>query len=251
MKQSKWIIRSSEKCANSSSLRLFCFPFAGGGASAYSSWASALSPSIEVCAVQIPGRENRIGEPIFTELPSLVDAIYEELSDWFDVPYAFFGHSMGAKIAFELAYRLVSNRRPEPRCLFFSSSRPPHIEEPQLRHMLSDEQFMAELCNLSDANARIMQSQALLEMFRPILRADFTMDETYRFDADYCFKIPMVVFGGEGDVDIAPSELAAWRDCSSGVFHLQMFSGDHLFIRSCEKEVLGTISAFLNTVTKV
>ena len=253
MNASKWIVRSPNGRPRPSAVRLFCFPYAGGGASSYRSWASTLGPGFDVCAVQLPGRETRISESGFTKLPELVDAMYEALHGWFDVPYAFFGHSMGAKIAFELTYRLYTNGRPMPRCVFFSASRPPHVREPRIRHTMTDERFLAELCSLSPDNDKMAKSPMLFEVFGPTLRADFAMDETYVFEGDYRVDVPVAIFGGETDSDIEEHELAAWKELSAGPCHFEMFPGDHLFFQTCEvsqRELLNAIADFVRCPTR-
>src|SRR5579884_4085328 len=117
MSTSPWIKRANPQAR----CRLFCFPYAGGGASIYHAWSRSLPAEIDVCAVQLPGRENRIGEPLFTSLPLLIDALAHELAPFFDKPFVFFGHSMGALISFELARCLRSRRQPEPAQLFVSA----------------------------------------------------------------------------------------------------------------------------------
>ena len=117
-------------------LRLFCFPYAGGGASIFRQWPENTPEGIEVCPVQLPGRENRIAESLFTRLSPLVDAMIEALDPYFDVPFTFFGYSIGAKIAFELARELRKKKGVHPLYLFVSGSRPSHIPEPRPLHLL-------------------------------------------------------------------------------------------------------------------
>jgi medium-chain acyl-[acyl-carrier-protein] hydrolase len=130
-------------------LRLFCFPYAGGGASIFRQWSDEMSEGVEVCPVQLPGRENRITEPPFTRLSLLVDAMAKNLDPYFDVPFAFFGHSIGAKIAFELVRDLRRKKGVEPVHLFVSGSRPPHIPEPRPLHLLPEHDFVRELRRFS------------------------------------------------------------------------------------------------------
>jgi surfactin synthase thioesterase subunit len=117
-------------------LRLFCFPYAGGGASIFRQWQENIPEGIQICAVQLPGRENRITEPPFTRLSLLVDAMVEAFGPYFDVPFAFFGHSIWAKIAFELVRELRRKKGVQLVHLFVSGSRPPHIPEPRPLHLL-------------------------------------------------------------------------------------------------------------------
>ena len=134
---------------------------------------------VEVCLVQLPGRENLITERRFTSLLPLINAIAEALGPYFNLPFAFFGHSMGAKTAFELARKLRRKKGVQPVHLFVSGSRPPHIPEPRPLHLLPEQEFTKELRRFSGTPESVMQSRDLMEMYLPILRADFSIDETY------------------------------------------------------------------------
>src|SRR5688500_10299004 len=135
--QSAWIVRTKEQPQQ----RLFCFPYAGGGASIYRKWARNSPPAIEVCPVQLPARENRLLEPSYTQILQLVPELARELEPYSDQPFAFFGHSMGALIAFELAHYLRRHGLPEPEQLFFSAHRAPHLPRRSSNlHLMPDQE---------------------------------------------------------------------------------------------------------------
>jgi len=138
-------------------LRLFCFPYAGGGASAYRSWAAPLPDEIEVCAIQLPGRENRLREPLFTRLAPLVETLAGALEPSFDIPFAFFGHSMGALIAFELA-RFIRRRSQITPVHFFASARlAPHVvDSASPAHRLPEATFVAQIRGLQGTSAAVL-----------------------------------------------------------------------------------------------
>ena len=128
MRNDVWIKRSGhypQTC-----FRLFCFPYAGGGASIFRTWPERLPPDIEVCAIQLPGREDRFGEPTFENLSSVIDVLADVLCPYTDFPFAFFGHSLGALISFELTRRLRRQKTPCPMQLFVSGHRAPQIPDP-------------------------------------------------------------------------------------------------------------------------
>src|SRR5262245_25071207 len=130
-------------------IRLFCFPYAGGGASVFRGWANGLPGSVEVCPVQIPGRETRFREPAFTRLPLLIEAVAESLGPHLDRPFALFGHSLGALVAFELARHLQRERGPEPVHLFVSGCGAPQTRgQETLLHTLPAAEFRRELQRL-------------------------------------------------------------------------------------------------------
>lgn len=238
-----WLILGKPK--RRTRLRLFCFPYAGGGAAIFRQWQENIPEGVQICAVQLPGRENRITDPPFTKLAPLVDAIAKALDPYFDLPFAFFGHSIGAKIAFELARELRRKNGVQPVHLFVSGSRPPHIPEPRPLHLLSEHEFIKELRRYSGTPEAVMQSRDLMEMYLPILRADFSIDETYIYYEDDPFDCPITAFGGSEDKEANREELDAWRQHTLGPFTLQMFQGDHFFLKSSQSLLLDSISRAL------
>ena len=130
-------------------MRLFCFPYAGGGASLYQMWTHSMPAEIEICAVQLPGRENRLREKPCSQLERLVEMLGQELNPYFDLPFAFFGHSMGALISFELVRHLRRNENSIPVHLFVSGCRSPHLPAEQApMHNLALPDLLTELRNL-------------------------------------------------------------------------------------------------------
>ena len=238
-----WVIMGKRN--RKTRLRLFCFPYAGGGASIFRQWQESMPEGVEVCAVQLPGRENRVTEPPFTRLSLLVDAMVKNLDPYFDVPFAFFGHSIGAKIAFELARELRKKKGVQPVHLFVSGSRPPHIPEPRPLHLLPEHEFIKELRRFSGTPEAVMQSRDLMEMYLPILRADFAVDETYVYSENNPVDCPISAFGGCDDSEANREELDAWQRHTKGNFTLQMFQGDHFFIKNSQSLLLHSISQIL------
>lgn len=235
MQKTPWIIRNAS--APDSAIRLFCFPYAGGGASVFRQWQSNFPDWIEICPVQLPGRENRISEPLITNLDKLADVASAELAPYFDLPFAFYGHSIGARIAFEVTRNLRRKSGIRPCCLIVSGSRAPHIPEPNPLHHLPDNEFINELRRFSGTPEAVLQSKELMEMFLPILRADFSVDETYVYSEDIALDCPVFVFGGTEDVEAKTEELEAWADHTSEEFSLEMIRGDHFFLQT-ERELL-------------
>jgi medium-chain acyl-[acyl-carrier-protein] hydrolase len=225
-------------------LRLFCFPHAGGGASLFRRWANQLPGEIEVCAVQLPGRENRLAEPPFTRMPLLIGSLVHALDPYLqEKPYAFFGHSMGGFISFELARYLYKHYHTGPLKLFVAAQRAPQLpdREPPV-HALPDKEFIEELRDLNGTPAEILQNAEVLEVTLPLLRADFAICETYQYIAGEPLLCPISAFGGLDDEKISRADLAAWRAQTRAPFTLRMFSGDHFFINNNQRELLQAIS---------
>ncbi|WP_028319415.1 thioesterase II family protein [Desulfobulbus elongatus] len=218
--------------------RLFCFPYAGGGASIFRQWQEKMPPGVQVCGVQLPGRENRITEAPCTDLLLLVERIFAGLRPLMDRPFAFFGHSLGAKLAFELARLLRKRSQPQPRHLFIAGSRAPHLREPRPLHHLPEHLFIEELRRYAATPDVLLENRELMAFYLPLLRADFTVDETYVHSAGTPLQCPLTVYGGLDDREVAPGELEAWQQHSTGAFCCRMFAGNHFFIKSAQDLVL-------------
>jgi medium-chain acyl-[acyl-carrier-protein] hydrolase len=196
-----------------------------------------------VCAVQLPGRENRLFEPPVADLPSLIELLAEVLSPSLSMPYAFFGHSMGALISFELARYLAEQACLVPAHLFISAHRAPQL--PGRRsplHTLSDAALLQELQRFQGASAAAFAEDELMALMLPALRADFRLCETYKYTPGPPLACPISVFGGRNDRDIGYAELAAWRGQTSQGFALRLLPGDHFFLHRQRAALLQAIS---------
>ena len=214
-------------------MRLFCFSYSGAGANIFYQWANTLPPAIEVCAVQYPGRGTRMSEPPIVRMPELMDALSPLLQAYFDKPFAFFGHSLGAVVAFELARRLRSDYDMLPVHLIVSGHSAPQIPDrrPPI-HALPDEAFIAELRKLNGTPDQVLENKELLSLLIPILRADFELSETYVYRPEAPLATPLAAFGGLGDPFINREELEAWREHTTAEFRVRMFPGDHFYLNA-------------------
>lgn len=225
-------------------LRLFCFPYAGGGASVFRLWPEELPEGIEVCAVQLPGRESRWREEAFRRVDPLADAATEALSDRLGGSFAFFGHSMGAILAFEVARRLCRRGAPGPRHLFVSGRPAPRVEDtdPPIRDLPRDE-FIDAVRAYSGTPEEVLQNEELMELVEPLLRADFSVSETYEYRPDpEPLAVPITVFGGLQDEEVSPEDLEAWRLETRGEFRKHLLEGGHFFLHEKREEVLRVVS---------
>ena len=215
-----------------SRLRLFCLPYAGAGALIFHKWSDALPRDIEVCPIQLPGRGTRLTEPPFTKLPGLIEALARVLVPLLDKPFAFFGHSLGALIGFELARQIRRQHGLHPVRLFVSAGRAPQIpHRTQPIHTLPDNEFLTELRRLNGTPRELLDHEELMEVMLPIVRADFALYETYLYSAEPPLNCPISAFGGLQDRRISASDLEAWRSQTSASFSLRMFPGDHFFLK--------------------
>ncbi|WKD33859.1 thioesterase II family protein [Streptomyces xanthophaeus] len=209
--------------------RLFVFPHAGAGASSYQ-LAGHFPDSVEVCSVQLPGRENRFAEPCLLSVDAVVDELAPLIAGRSELPFAFFGHSMGAQLAFAVAHRLRDTGARLPARLFLSAMRAPQVPDRDQLHALPDADLLERLGRAELAGL----DPELQELLLPMMRADLTVSETYAPSYEVPLPCPFTVLGGSGDETVRAAELAAWRDHTTGGFDLRMFPGDHLYVRGAE-----------------
>lgn len=224
-------------------LRLFAFPYAGGTALTYRAWPLGLPPDVELCTIQLPGHGNRLHEPLFDRLAPLIDDFVPKLIEHLDKPFVFFGHSMGALLAFETARRLRKDYARLPKLLFISGHRPAQTRDPNIRTFdLPEPEFIEELRRLDGTPSEVLDHPELLEMMIPILRADFAIAQTYTCVDEPPLECDLTAFGGISDVTVTREHLEVWRTHTSGNFKLRMFLGNHFYLNSARTSLLQTIA---------
>lgn len=211
-------------------LRLFCFAYAGGSAWAFRTWAEQLPETIEVCAIELPGRGKRMLEPALTELSTLLQALGPVLLPYVDLPFVCFGHSLGALVAFELCRWLRRTVQLSPQYLWVSAARAPHLsaDRPAM-HTLPQAELIAELRRYNGTPASVLNNTELMELMLPTLRADFTVLETYRHQPDAPLSCPITGFWGTQDNIVSQTQVIAWQRHTTS-FTLEEILGDHFFI---------------------
>ena len=239
-----WLIR---KQANPNAhIRLFCFPYAGGGASVFQNWLNYCPKQVELWAIQLPGRETRLQETAITSLKSLINRLIPILTPYLDQPYAFFGHSMGSLISFELTRELAKTRQNLPQHLFMSGFRAPQIVNPDLPiHRLGDEQFLTALGHFQGTPETLLKNPDLMAAFLPILRADFKLLETYSYQQGQPLNCPITVFGGHNDAKVSADQLQQWQLQTNQDFVLHTLPGGHFFINQHTEKIMKIIGQSL------
>jgi surfactin synthase thioesterase subunit len=237
---SRWV-KGLRENPEADTIRLFCFPFAGGGASAYTGWTAYFPHNIRVCPIQYPGREDRWGEPGFDTLESLVETMADDLAPHWHGRFAFLGHSFGALVAFELARVLHRRGLTTPARLFISAVRAPQLPPKESIHELPEQDFLDKLCEFNGMPDAVMQSPELLLVVLPIIRKDFRLFEQYRFQSAEPIPIPISVFGGLKDENVPVADLLAWSGQTSKAFRSRFLEGHHFFLFESQSKVVSYI----------
>jgi medium-chain acyl-[acyl-carrier-protein] hydrolase len=230
-------------------MRLFCLPFAGGGASIYRAWPAALPSWVEVCPVQLPGREERYSEPAHTSVTGVSRALARELTPWLDKPFAIFGHSMGALLAFETARALRHAGARMPAALLAAAY--PAPQEAVTRtpiHQLPDRAFIEEMRRMEGTPEAVLANAELMAFMLPVLRADFEACDTYAFVEEQPLEVALAVYGGADDREVDRAGLEAWRHTTRGAFSLRLFPGGHFFVQAHRDSLLADIAGRLATL---
>jgi medium-chain acyl-[acyl-carrier-protein] hydrolase len=227
---------------------LFCFPYAGGSAAVFRTWAAGL-PQVDVRPVQLPGRGGRLRETPFTRIRELAAAACDGLLPHLGEPFAFFGHSFGGLVAFEVARELRRRGGPEPFHMFVSARRGPRSPDPAVPlHRLPDARFLEEVQGRYGAIPQaILQEPELLALLLPTLRADLEAVETYAYVAEPPLRVPISAFGAVHDPWATRDDLAAWQHETDEAFSLTRFPGGHFYLEESEASLLAEIRARLGS----
>lgn len=223
-------------------IRLFCFPYAGGTNIIFRTWGKVLGPSLAVCPAHLPGRERRLTEKPYTSAQALVEAAAEAIIPYLDLPFAFFGHSMGALLSFELARHLRRLDLPLPTHIFLSGRSAPQLTRERVTYNLPAKEFAEELRQLNGTPREVLEHQELMDLMIPLLRADFEVCQTYNYTQEPALDCPITAFGGLNDDHVTREMVGAWREHTTRSFRLCMMPGDHFFVHSAQDRVLGIVS---------
>lgn len=233
-------------------LRLFCFPHAGGTSALYRGWGDALGPLVEVLAVVLPGREERHAETLSPSFGPLIDDIAEAITQANDRPFAFFGHSMGGLVAFEVARALRRAGAALPDQLFLSASRPPHLwHEFEPLHLLPEDQFRRALARMGGTPAPLLADDDFMSILSPMLRRDFKFVADYRHIAEPPLLSHMSVFGAVDDTVMPFRCLHEWQRHTARRFSLQTFTGGHFYLSRARAVVLEVLTRKLVPVEEL
>lgn len=243
MQPSPWLVR--EQKTASRRLRLYCFCYAGGSASVYAPWQARLDPAIEVCAVQLPGRGGRMAEKPFTSLAEVIKALAVVIGRQDGLPFAFFGHSLGGLLAFELARYQKLHYMRMPEHLFVSGCDAPQYRSPSPRlHTLPDLELIEVLKDFNGTPPDVLQHRELMDLLLPTIRADFALVDDYVYRPGLPLAMPITVLAGRQE-DRTVEQVEGWQKETLSDCNVHWFDGDHFFILPEQQAVLDCIGAGL------
>lgn len=245
--KSKWFVVPRPNAQ--ARIRLFCFPYAAGNASTYTSWWQWLPHEVELRAVQPPGRASRIEEPAYQSMEAMVDGVCTALRPWLDKPYVVFGHSLGSRVGFEYIHRASAAGWRLPELFIASGSSAPHVarEHKKISH-LPDAEFVQALRRFDGPTDRLLEDEQLVALFMPVFRADFNIADTYYRERGTLLHCPAAVFGGDRDEDARPDELDSWQAHFSQPIGINLFEGDHFFVESNSQRVASRVGELVGDV---
>jgi len=229
-------------------IRLYAFAFAGGGASVFFPWSKLIGDGIELWAIRLPGRETRLRETPLTSFPEIITALRREVSPRLKAPYAFFGHSLGALLAYALARSHAESGNSEPRAIIAAGARAPHLPnpEPPMRG-LSDAAFITLLRErYNGIPPAVLAHPELLQLMLPTLRADIALYEDYQHQPGPPLRCALAAFGGDRDPLVSASDLGAWQSLAGAGFAARQFAGDHFFLQQVTPETVAAVRSVLD-----
>jgi medium-chain acyl-[acyl-carrier-protein] hydrolase len=246
---SKWLMCPRPDAA--APLRLWCVPFAGGGAAVWHPWAAQLAGLAELIAVRLPGRESRLSEAPFVRLLQIIPILVDLIAPFATEDYALCGHSFGGLVVFELTRALRARGLRLPQALIVSGVRAPHHgPDRPLLHQMPHRQFIAEVERRYGAiPTELRDHPEFLDLLLPILRADLEAYETYRYVPAPPLEMPLLALGGDRDANVSREQVFDWGAYTTGRFEAEMLPGAHFFVQDDVATTTSRVREFLGSIT--
>jgi medium-chain acyl-[acyl-carrier-protein] hydrolase len=223
-------------------VRLLCLPHAAAGASVYRAFGAGLPERIAVCPVQLPGRETRALETPYDQIEPLVKDLADAVDDVVAQPYAVFGHSLGAIVAFELVREIRARGGRAPVHLFVSGRHAPQLPDtqPALRNLPLD-QLAGALRTFGGTPDEVLADTGLMSAIAPLIRADFSVNETYRYAEQAPLDVPVTAFAATSDPRANTGQIAAWAAQTTRGFRTYVLPGGHFAVLDHAEFVRGRV----------
>jgi surfactin synthase thioesterase subunit len=234
---SPWFTTYNQPMKNQA--RVFAFPYSGAGSSAYHQWASYFSQrNIDFIGMRLPARENRMGEEPVSNLSLLINSLSSEIIPFLNKPFVFFGHSLGALIAFELCRALRKKGASLPAHLFVSAFHPPSQPNPnKALHQLAENEFIDGIRAYGNTSEKVLSNALLMELLLPMLRADFALHETYHYKKEPPLSCPITVFKGDQDNFAKARDMSAWQQETNSYYEEIEYRGGHFFLNDYRESI--------------
>ncbi|MBQ8950525.1 MAG: thioesterase [Eubacterium sp.] len=243
MKNSTGYFRADSSDENR--IRLFCFPYAGGGASVFRTWQNILGNKVEVLPAHYKGHEDRITDKPVSSMKQLVDELYAELRNLADRPFYLFGHSVGSRVSYELSVRFEKDGNKFFKGLMVSAGLAPDQPEVNPIYDLPDKEFYKGLNKYNKTPEEIYKDKTLWNIFEPVLRADFKLADTYCNRKETSISVPILGLRGTADPEISSEDILEWGRYTRKGFRSENIEGEHLFIDTNPRQVLREIKKFI------
>ena len=247
---SAWFTRFKKK--SNCRVRLVCFPFAGGAANSFRDWSDKLPAEVDLLVAELPGRGMRFAEPLIGNITTLSSKMADAFLPYQDLPYVFFGHSLGSLVCFELARTLRKRGQSQPKLLIASGKKPPQFPPDSRLHDLPDSRLIEALQDYDGTPEAILKNQELMKIVLPVMRADFSLNENYQLVQESKFDFPMQAWGGFEDDGVPEDALTLWGEHTTHQFNHYMFEGGHFYLHEspAKEQVLERINRVLTDVLK-
>jgi surfactin synthase thioesterase subunit len=237
----QWFGRTTGR--SDAELILFCLPYSGGGASIFRNWPRALPSAVDVAAVRLPGREGRIAEPHSLSPNAIARAIAARA----DRPYAIYGHSLGARLGFEVIRELRRIETAQPVLFYAAACGPPDSRDPLARSVeLPDDEFLSALIGRVSAPAELRDEPDLRELLLPVLRGDFEWINRYEYQPEPALDVPLVALAGAADPASGPLSMLRWSRHTTAAFRLHTLAGGHFFLRTAADHLISLLTEDLD-----
>ncbi|WP_432404992.1 thioesterase II family protein [Wukongibacter sp. M2B1] len=232
-------------------VKLFCLPYAGGSATVYCQWNKYIHNSIQICPVEMTARGRRFSEPFYKDMNAATDDLLSQIVDDLEgSQYAFFGHSLGSLVVYELVHALKASGYEEPQHIFFSGRYPPHIRDEENLHLLHDDEFMKEILKLGGFTQQDVENRELLNILLPILKEDCKLLSTYNYKPkDSKFGCDITILNGLQDDGARKFNPEEWKDYTNKKCSFYKLEGGHFFIKENPKEVVEIINYTIGKTT--